>query len=237
MEDNNVYHGHLKFYNFYCNNLAMTRMDIISDIKYGIWRIPEKICMEHNIYILLKTRIGIKNLNMLPLTRRYGSEAENDNPIFVTPSDLYLGPDYLKDKYTLLGKCILESPHYDFMRAINDNMDITQTEYYSRIVAGKLDGRHRQRKRNKMFFHSKKQEAEVAIDNGIYAPVKIYKWKERYYIYDGKHRAALCALKNKNVKCILIKPIVGEDMSLVDKEIYRLMAENNQYSRHNKFVE
>ena len=60
----------------------------------------------------------------------------------------------------------------------------------------------------------------------------VYLWKDRFYICDGKHRAALCAFMQKEVRCIVIPSISGFSHSAVTKEIYRIMAGDKHFSKH-----
>ena len=201
-------------------------------IGYAFWRVLETICSKRNVYVFIKTRTGLKNVNM---DRLYGDNVMEINPddvISIDPGRLFLGMDYLRDDYTLLDRCILDSPHYAFIETVNSGGDIKKTEYYKRFVTGKLDGRHLQRERGASYFYSKNEKARQSIERGDYKPVVVYLWKNRFYICDGKHRAALCAFMQKDVRCIVIPSISGFSHSAVTKEIYRIMAGDKHFSKH-----
>ena len=211
-------------------------MMFVNVVKYGIWRLLEIICSKFNIYIFIKTRTGLKYINV---NRLYGDKTvdyTNREIITITPNMLFLSTDYLKDEYTLLDCCVLDSPHYGLIEAVNNGKDITKTDYYRRFINGSLDGRHCYWKRSASYFHEKNEKAKQAIENGEYEPVVIYKWNDRYYICDGKHRAALCAFLNKDVRCIQVPSISGFKHAAINKEIYRIMAEDNRYSKHIKYL-
>lgn len=210
-------------------------MSFVNLCKYAIWRVFEIICKKHNIYALVNTRTGLKNIN---INRLYGNPIQdviNKEVIYVDPSKLFLGTDYLKDKFSLIECSILDSPHYDFIKAINEGRDIKKTDYYERFVSGTLDERHCQWGRKLSYFYEKNENAKRSIEKGDYNPVIIYPWKNRLYIYDGKHRAAYCALMDKQVKCVMISFLSDFCYSPINNEIYRIMTEDKQYTKHIKF--
>lgn len=211
---------------------------VISNLfSYGFWRVLGMICSKWNMYVFIKTRKGLKNINVQRLYSDSKIEYDPEDVISISPSNLYLSTDYLKDKYTLLDCCILDSPHYSFIEAINSGGDIKKTDYYRRYITGCLDGRHALRARDLSYFSHKNKEAKRAIEEESYQPVVVYFWKNRYYLCDGKHRAALCAYMKKDVKCIVIPPISDFCHAAINKEIYRIMSCDKQYSKHISFIE
>ena len=168
-------------------------MAFISLCEYTIWRLLERLLKKINVYVLVNTRTGVKNIN---ISRLYCDVDKNYNNkiVIIAPSQLYLGTDFLKDKYTLIDCCIMDSPHYFFIKDLNEGRDIKKSDYYKRFVSGKLDERHCQWGRKLSYFIDKNEKARQSIEKGDYKPVVIYSWKNRFYIYDGKHRAAFCAL-------------------------------------------
>lgn len=201
-------------------------------INYALWRVSEKICSKFNIYAFVKTHTGLKNVNIQRLYSDSVNEIYPGKIIIVEPSNLFLSVDYLKDKYTLLDCCILDSPHYAFIEAINSGKDIKKTDYYKRFINGYLDGRHCQRERNVSYFYNKNEKAKQSIESNDYRPVVVYSWKNRYYICDGKHRAALCAFMKKEVRCIVVASVSDFCKTTINKEIYRIMSEDKNFSRH-----
>lgn len=188
------------------------------------------------MYFFIKTHKGLKNVNVDNLYGDDMLEPETDEIMEISPSKLYLSVDYLKDNYTLLDSCLLDSPHYGFIRAINSGQDIQSTEYYQRFIKGYLDGRHCQRTRNISFYFDKNEKTKQEVISGDYKPVAVYIWKNRFYICDGKHRAALCAYLNKDVKCILVPSISDFKKSAIHKEIYRIMSRDKDFSKHIEYL-
>lgn len=117
---------------------------------------------------------------------------------------MFLDADYLIDRHTLVGKCILDSPHCGLMKAIMEGRPIEATEYAARAQSGTLDVRNpsylsRTRiQRMQALFQARLDE----IKNATYSPVRVYRHKDRYCIFDGKHRAALCAVMGMAVNCV-----------------------------------
>lgn len=211
-------------------------MSLFYMFKYGLWRLLETICSKLNLYIFIKTRTGLKSVNINRLYSDNIIEFTPDNMISVDPNNLFLSTDYLKDDYTLLDCCILDSPHYSFIEAVNNGKDIRKTDYYKRFLTGKLDGRHCQRERNLSYFYDKNIKAKESVESGNYKPVVVYLWKGHYYICDGKHRAALCAFMKRNVNCILAPSISDFSRSAINKEIYRIMAGDKHFSKHINYL-
>lgn len=211
-------------------------MVILNLIKYSFWRVLEKICPKFNIYLFIKTHTGIKSVN---IDRLYGDNTlvyNHEDIIAVEPSNLFLSIDYLSDKYTLLDICVLDSPHYSLIEAVNSGKDLRKTDYYKRFVTGKLDGRHCLRERGASYFYEKNENAKRSIEQGDYEPVVVYLLNGRYYICDGKHRAALCAYMKKDVRCVVVPSITGFKHRAINKEIYRIMAGDKNYSKHINYL-
>lgn len=209
---------------------------IYNIIYYGFWRVFEKLCSRFNVYAFIKTRTGIKNINIDSLYDDNTLEPLSDDIITIPPSNLFLSVDYLRDNYTLLDCCILDSPHYEFINAINTGKNIKRTDYYKRFIKGALDGRHCQRTRDVSYFFDKNEKIKHSIECEEYKPVIVYSWKNRYYICDGKHRASLCAFMNKDVKCMLVPSILDFKKSAIHKEIYRIMAGDKNFSKHINYL-
>ena len=118
--------------------------------------------------------------------------------------DLLIGFDGLKDKYTLLGKPITDSPHMQFVELLKNNQKILDSEYMHRLQSGTLDLRQRKKisasKMKEFYTYFYRNSAD--IDNGSNKPIRVVCIGEKLYIADGKHRAAMCGLENKAVKCI-----------------------------------
>jgi len=197
-------------------------------IEFYWWRLREEFCKRHHINHIFKTNVGVKGITGISQPRT----TPISNETFILESnELYLGVDYLKDRYTLLGCNLLDSPHYNFLRAIRDNEDLLKTDYLIRFEKGTLDGRRgmpKQKKINKYIEKYKIRQSE--LERNQLAPVLVYKIAGSYYIYDGKHRAALCALNDKPVVCqqVNVNLFVGK---------YDLIKQDREYQKHHELYQ
>lgn len=167
-------------------------------------RIFNKAAKTMGISLLYHTSKGVKYLNPLMRSMKLcGSE-----PFVIEPSQLFIGFDALKDQYTLVGVDLLHSPHYGLMEALESGKDPLATDYCKRYQNGTLDTRgpvpltKTVQDHFAQTFLKRKQE----ILAGDYEPVQVYRVGEKYYLSDGKHRAALCALLGKPIWCVEISP-------------------------------
>ena len=187
------------------------------------WRIQEELCKRFNIFCIHRTKYGLKTINIKLV--RQEPRIIIDKTFEMTPSELFLGIDYLNDDYTLLDTSILDSPHIKFVDAILKGEDLSRTEYIDRCQKGTLDGRRgRPIIKDFTLFKSRCMAREMQLND--MQPVLIYQVKNRNYIYDGKHRAALCALKGTKVKCLLV------DFRFMDNALFKVMKKENIYKKH-----
>ena len=149
-----------------------------------------------------RSKKGVKAVN--PIMQN--SKHQILRKVKLRPEKLLLGVDFLKDQYTLCGVNIKASPHYDFMKALNDGADIRNSDYYKRYSNGTLDSRIPACIDAKMqqIFKEKFRTRKKELEEGDLEPVTVYELDGKYYIADGKHRAALCALYEKDVPCAVI---------------------------------
>lgn len=197
---------------------------------YYCYRVIEELFKRLHLYGIIHTRVGLKSINVNMV--QHLSKPINDDVFYLLPKDLFLGVDFLIDKYTLL-KCPLEnSPHVGFMKSLRDGEELSQTEYIHRFESGTLDGR-RGVPYIKDFsrYKSKFAQRMLEFNNMSIEPVLVYKVSDCYYVYDGKHRAALCALMGGKIPC-----------KLVDSEErfgygFDIIARDPKYGKHNEFRE
>lgn len=208
-------------------------MDIKNNICFYFWRIPERFFKNHNISAFVATKYGIKNLNMGCLTNY--ERALCGDVVELSPDSLYLGPDFLKDNFTLLNCRLLDSPHYSFIDAVNNGANPLNSDYYYRYIKGTLDWRHCQlRSKDPKRFFEKNEKSKKEIEKGEYKPVVVYYWKNRCYIFDGKHRAALCAFMNIPIRCLVVPATVALDG--VWARLFHIVKNSGAYSLHNGFI-
>lgn len=206
----------------------------IMPLSHYIYRVAEEFCKKFHIIKTYETSKGLKNINM-------GKVATLETPyvishIILNSTELFLGPDFLKDQYTLLGKTILDSPHYQFMQAMLTNKPLEQTEYVKRWLTGTLDWRRslplkNQCERWKASFESKMKEVET----GKYSEIWVYAVNGKYFIYDGKHRAALCAVLGKPIHCSVISDQCV--YSFYGRYMMECICNKEDYNKHRLFLD
>lgn len=204
---------------------------------YNILWILDKICKFLSIAIIYENNKGIKCLNK-PQILNKTCILKKDNEVTLTHNDLFLGFDYLDDEHTLLNTPITLSPHFIFLSCVYNGEELTNTDYIERVREGYLDFRRARPVSKKDIIKHKevfsKRIAEITRDT--YEPITIYTVNGRAYIADGKHRAALCALLKKPIKCVKIEML---DMSPdFQNRIYNRMKKNHKRFKKNiKLIE
>ena len=204
----------------------------MNTLVYSIYRMEDYFLKRNHIIRFYFSKCGLKNIGA---SRLLG--AKHLSPIMITEiasTELFLGPDYLRDGYSLLNCCINESPHFGFMQALKTGESITETDYMQRYIEGSLDWRRGAIKpKNMERFFDKFSESQADIISGKSRPITTYIVGGRYYIFDGKHRAALCALLGVPVKCA----VVGSEIANADlwHYMFTLLEGKSEYSKHTQF--
>ena len=195
--------------------------------------VMKKVAVWRHATIIYKNKYGIKAINPCSSSIREPDTSER----FIDPALLYLDIDYLIDDYTLLDTAIPDSPHYGFMSALNGGKNIVETEYYTRYSNGYLDERTAIliSKRKLESFLSTFECRKNEIANDEYNPVLVYERHGRLYIYDGKHRAAMCALLGKQVKCRFVENFLDYD-GMVKRRVELMKANRDLFSKQLKFL-
>ena len=142
-------------------------------IEFYWWRFREEFCRRYHINHIFKTKVGVKGILGIP---QPGVTPLNSETMVLEPGELFLGVDYLKDQYTLLGYNIVDSPHYKFMEAIRDKEDLSNTDYIKRFENGTFDGRRGMPKQQQFQRYLDKYNCRISeIDKSQVIPVKVYK--------------------------------------------------------------
>ncbi len=196
-----------------------------------IFRLLDKIFKKIGLSFIFKTTVGVKYINPL-----IGELPHAVIDCFeIEPEYLFLGVDFLSDEFSLLGTNVCKSPHFFLMRTILLKGEIRKTEYCRRLEQGSLDARKKMyisSKREKIFIDMfKKREKQIELNE--YPPVKVYEVDKKLYVVDGKHRAALCALMGRKVKCEKISSDYLKDSFL--SWLHSRIATNESFSKHNVF--
>ena len=204
----------------------------MNSFAYYVYKVKEKIFVKLKKSKTFNTHYGLKNINMS--ARIIPPETEGKEIISISYEELFLGFDYLKDCFTLLDTPIKESPHFDMMKKLYDEEDISDCDYIKRWVSGTLDWRYGFVKPdNFTFFINRFKNAKENIENNEIKPVIVYKLQDKYYIYDGKHRAAMCAYNGKSVPCIVVD--TKHVFSGVWEEIFKKILNKKDYKKHTEF--
>lgn len=154
-----------------------------------------RICKVLHTSLYFENNYGIKVYNkpVVPVPDSYLGEE-----FYIDPNQTCLGFDGLKDKYSLVGRDLKMSPHFQMIKSLFCGEDISECEYIKRETNGYLDGRYG------IVPCDHKAAMETAlnrINTGIYDPAIVYMIDDEWYILDGKHRLALCAVIDTKCKC------------------------------------
>jgi len=174
-------------------------MKLINAFLFSVINRLFKIVGWHAIFV---NSSGVKCINQ-SLSSDYLRSLKVMEEMELNPANLHLGFDGLKDKYTLLNLSIKNSPHFDFVEKLFSENDYRKTDYFKRLVGGKLDLRYNQWPAL-YDFDALFKAKEKLIKDGKNSPVLIIKIDGQYYILDGKHTASLSLVLNKKVKCLLL---------------------------------
>lgn len=198
--------------------------------------IINRVCKSLDISVLYESETGIKCLNNISVKTPHRYLASGGTQSFST-ENLYMCMDRLKDPYTLLYTNLLDSPHFELMQILRDGGDVMRSAYVQRLIRGTLDSRspisvdrhYIQALRNTF------QDKISAVQDGTYAPVQIIRVAGQWFIGDGRHRAALCAVEKVSLKCIDISPVVYDTFNWW---CYRKMLKaRGNYKKHIQFFE
>lgn len=171
--------------------------------------IRRKIATHFFFTRLYESNVGVKYV--MPI---FNPTINGVSDVFLLqPNELFLDFDALKDKYTLCDVAVSESPHLGFLQCLNKGGNIKETEYIKRFEKGTIDIRvpYHVTSRDLWIFKNTFDSRKKEVESGQYEPVVVYLLGGKYYIADGKHRAAMCALLKQPVKCVLINNSYLED--------------------------
>lgn len=192
------------------------------------------IVVGKKIIYIYQNKYGIKNFNLALVSLLDSPYVIKE--LEIDSKEIYLGPDFLKDDFTLLGTTIDKSPHLQYMKSLLEGESIDNTCYYVRKRKGILDWRRADHLLiNEKYIRDKFNNRYTEIEDNNYNPVYVYTVADKFYIYDGKHRAALCSLLGKKVKCHLI----SNDciFSFYGGYLFKIISKDSQYSKHNLFFQ
>lgn len=190
------------------------------------WRL-ENLCNRLKISPLVFQARGLKPFG-------YGYDPPGACPLLragveLEPWALLCPPDGLTDAWTLLGVPVPESPTFAFMQALEQGQPLAETAYIRRLVDGTLDQRWPYGARHLRFqrFRQLYAARRAQILAGTYPPVRVLRVAGKYYVLNGKHRAALCALLGERVRCDVLDPaaVYAATLRRVHKRLSRRPAQ------------
>ncbi len=198
--------------------------------------IINRVCKRLDVSVLYESKAGIKCLNNISVGSMH-EYLSSGGPQPLSAENLYMCMDRLKDPYTLLYTNILDSPHFELMRILRDGGDVMRSAYIQRLTRGTLDPRP-PISVDRHYIRALRNTFEDKINSvraGTYAPVQIVRVAGQYFIGDGRHRAALCALEKVSPKCIDISPVVYDTFNWW---CYRkMLKDRDSYKKHMCFFE
>ena len=209
----------------------MNKMMRLYSKLYTIWwKIISRLWSDCHLFCFYKGKYGIKNINLNQLVFPGQTVLKE---VEISPDRLYMGPDYLKDEFTLLGTSLVNSPHFELMSLLYNGKDFADSEYINRYYHGYLDWRRGIKDIDPIRFKNKNKSIVESVLSDNYDPVKIYQVGDSFYVFDGKHRAALCAVLGKSVKCV----VVSSDIACagVWNRLFAYVKGKITYSKHTKF--
>lgn len=162
-----------------------------------------RICRALRMNIYYHTKYGYKTIH-----GKKDNQPSIKRPrktIICSTDDLYLGVDGLYDEYSHAGIPVRLSPHYDLMNACEKKQLSDDCVYYELEKKGALDSRDCITRSIERHYEAY-NKAKTEIESGSYKPVLFYRVEGKKIIFDGKHRAALCAFLGFDVIAYEIDP-------------------------------
>lgn len=186
---------------------------------------------------LYETHAGLKSINQLISSDQYIFYIKKKEER-IDPNLLSMGFDGLNDSYTYLGSSLIESPHLEMMQFLSEGKDIISSVYITKLAAGSLDTRPACLVDQGYISMIEREFAErlKMIRSDSYRPVRVVNVNGSFFIEDGRHTAALCALLNIRPRCVEVSPLVYCDSFVM--WIYKTMVKKpDSYSKHLTFFE
>ena len=188
-----------------------------------------RICKFFGIQLFYQSSRGVKVLNR----KEDNIIPSIDGTVNVDASIVRFFADGLFDEYSLTGKSLLDSPHYNLLKGIIEKDYSLCEDYVCREATGTLDGRFELIvNNNTLEMHSSstlKNLESLKLDK--YKHPKVLCFEGSYYALDGKHRLAMAAYLKKNIDCdvIAVSDIINTDYI---KNLYKKMSKH--YSRYSR---
>ena len=199
-------------------------------------QVLSKITSRLEISMLFRSKIGIKCYNKTINSNLFDYFVVGKiGPI--KADNLYIFSDGLTDIHTLLYCRLEDSPHVELMHLLKENKDIDNSNYMKRLSSGTIDYRFPQRRSKHLMENTRNifKEKIYLVQSGNYQPVKVCKIGGQYFIPDGKHTAALCAILGIAPICVDVSPLIFDSFYWW---VYQMMLkEKENYRKHIRFFE
>lgn len=163
----------------------------------------ERFLRRHHAGLLYHSKVGVKALNPT-YDADYIRRARGPAPVALPAQDLLLSVDGLNDDHALTGMTVAQSPHARLMEDLLAGRPVEDSDYVRRCEAGTIDFRRPRSmptpalRRLEDRFKSAWAEAEA----GRQPPILVLRMGGQNFIADGKHRAAVQALRGTTIQCI-----------------------------------
>ena len=188
-----------------------------------IFRRILKVVDRHYLFVSSK---GIKSINSKLNLQSLDSFTTQE----LSPEQLFLFIDGLVNEETLADLNIAESPHYQLISRMIASESFMDCDYVIRAEAGTLDMRP-PTLYSVAYYQERHNELMAKIRKGGKDPILVLQLKEKYYMLDGKHRAAYFATQNQRIEAKVFSSLKGEPFT---EDVYQKMAKNNssQFSKN-----
>lgn len=163
----------------------------------------QRACRWAGVSYVRHTRVGIKGVNQIISSDLFEFHRRSD-PVSCSPQELLMGFDGLHDRYSMVGVPLAESAHVALMTALRAGTLDRDNDYLQRAATGTLDLRFPQRV-NPGFVEALRghfEDCRHAIAAGGTPEVKVFRFGGKYFIADGKHRAAVALVCGTDVDVV-----------------------------------
>lgn len=173
-----------------------------NNVKAQFSLLFHRICKFFDIQLYYYNNYGVKVFNRM----REASEPSVIETRCINPANIYFFPDGLANDFTLVGKVILNSPHFYLIKGIIEDNTILCRDYLDREAKGALDGRFAQKCSKQTLCSHKRCTMNnlKMIKSDKYEHPKVTFFNGCYYALDGKHRLAMASYLGKELRCDLL---------------------------------
>lgn len=181
---------------------------------------------------LTKMRVGIKPINQIA-NSDYFNEIIIKSTTNLKFKQFIAPPDFLKDKYTLIGREISEWPHYELIKYLDNNLSLDNCDYVKKYQNGTLDFRKEGRISIKYLKKSYQKKLD-AMKKGEIFSIKVYLVHDNIYtVADGKHFLAMAFYFDyHNLRFNIIQNPIFDTYF---RWIFKKIKNDKDFRKHNDF--